>query len=117
MRKIAGRWSQCEISARRSCHGLDVLDGFHPSVSVRGKSCWLSPRATGTLPVIVQSPECCWTLVFWHDLFRKPDSTSRDHASCRQTKCACTWKSHDQTETPETGFPETMRKNARQGRA
>src|SRR5690242_1909286 len=28
MRKIAGRWSQCEVSVRRSCHGLDVLDGF-----------------------------------------------------------------------------------------
>jgi hypothetical protein len=25
MRKIAGRWSQCEVSVRRSCHGLDVL--------------------------------------------------------------------------------------------
>src|SRR3569833_2494039 len=28
LRKIAGRWSQCEVSVRRSCHGLDVLDGF-----------------------------------------------------------------------------------------
>jgi hypothetical protein len=61
MRKIAGRWSQCEISVRRSCHGLDVLDGFHPSDGCGQKLLAFNPRATGTLPVIAQSPECCWT--------------------------------------------------------
>jgi hypothetical protein len=61
MRKIAGRWSQCEISVRRSCHGLDVLNGFHPSGLVRTKALEPLTRATGTLPVIAQSPECCWT--------------------------------------------------------
>jgi hypothetical protein len=28
-----------------------------------GKSGWLLARATGTLPVIAQSPECCWANV------------------------------------------------------
>jgi hypothetical protein len=59
MRKIAGRWSRFAISVRRSCHGLDVRDGIHPSDLVRGKGSLPSTRATGTLPVIVQPPECC----------------------------------------------------------
>src|SRR5579863_164384 len=48
-------------SVPRSCHGLDASDGVHPSVLVRGEGVSPSTRATGTLPVIVQSPECCWT--------------------------------------------------------
>jgi hypothetical protein len=44
MRKIAGRWSQCEVSVRRSCHGLDVLDDFHPSGLVRPNLLSLDPR-------------------------------------------------------------------------
>jgi hypothetical protein len=38
-----------------------VPDGIHPSDLVRGKGGSPSTRATGTLPVIVQPPECCWT--------------------------------------------------------
>jgi hypothetical protein len=41
-----------------------VLDGFHPSGLVRTKAVGLSIRATGTLPIIAQSPECCWTTVW-----------------------------------------------------
>jgi hypothetical protein len=46
MRKMAGRWSRCEVSARRSCHGLYVGNGFHPSDGAGHLS--LPARATGT---------------------------------------------------------------------
>jgi hypothetical protein len=54
-----------EVSVQRSCrifpiHGLYISNGVHPSDG-RG-DLDRSRRATGTLPVIVQSPECCWTL-------------------------------------------------------
>src|SRR5450631_281156 len=56
---------------------------FHPSDSCGQKLLGLRPRATGTLPVIAQSPDCCWTLFcLGMMLFRKPDSTFRDHAVC-----------------------------------
>jgi hypothetical protein len=32
-----------------------------PSRLIRGQGIRLETRATGTLPVIVQPPECCWT--------------------------------------------------------
>jgi hypothetical protein len=63
MRKIAGRWSQCEVSVRRSCHGLDALDGFILPVWCGPTLFSVRTRATGTLPVITQPPECCWTNV------------------------------------------------------
>jgi hypothetical protein len=46
MRKIAGRCSRCEVSARRSCHGLHVVNGFHPSDGAGHLA--ISARATGT---------------------------------------------------------------------
>jgi hypothetical protein len=46
MRKMAGRWSHCEVSARRSCHGFYVGNGFHPFDSAGLVA--LPARATGT---------------------------------------------------------------------
>ena len=59
---------------------------------VAGKGAWPSTRATGTLPAIAQSPECCWTIFCLVMIF----SENRIPlfgimTSCRQTKCACTW--------------------------
>jgi hypothetical protein len=117
MRKIAGRWSQCEISARRSCHGLDVLDGFHPSDLGAGKSCWLSSRATGTLPVIVQSLECCWTLFCLGMTFsenRIPLLGIMPHAGKRNAPAPGNRMIKSEN---RNRFSETMRKNARNRRA
>jgi hypothetical protein len=46
MRKMAGRWSHCEVSARRSCHGFYVGNGFHPFDGAGLVA--LPARATGT---------------------------------------------------------------------
>jgi hypothetical protein len=60
---------------------------------VAGKGSWPSIRATGTLPVIAQSPECCWTL-FCLGMIRSENRIALFGIMppCRQTKCACTWK-------------------------
>jgi hypothetical protein len=54
MRKIARRCSLCEISIRRSCHGLHVSNGVHPS------------DGTGILPVSpsgrIAAGHAAWTL-------------------------------------------------------
>ncbi|WP_458759083.1 hypothetical protein ACSVBT_00420 [Afipia sp. TerB] len=42
MRKIAGR-SHYDVSARRSCHGLHVVNGFHPSDGA-GHLAFFGPR-------------------------------------------------------------------------
>src|SRR5258708_3519894 len=60
-----------------------------------GKSAWPSLRATGTLPVIAQWPECCWTT----------------HAGERDPPALCL--STILTEKPESDFPDRARMDAR----
>jgi hypothetical protein len=115
MRKIAGRCSRSAISVRRSCHGLDVLDGFHPSECCGQKLQAFNPRATGTLPVIVQSPECCWTLFcLGMNCFRNLRRSCRVRAiDDSQTLYARPWPKNRNTRFFET----TRKKNARDMRA
>src|SRR5216684_1411665 len=113
MRKIARRRSGYEISVRRSCHGLDVPDGFILPI-VAGKSSWPSTPRDGHLarhrPVAGLLLDA---LLFGHDAFPKSGSCHL----CRQTKCACTWKSHDLIEKPKNAFPDHAQKRARDARA
>jgi hypothetical protein len=91
-----------------------VRDGIHPSDLVRGKGLSPSTRATGTLPVIVQSPECCWTnFCLGTNFFRK---RFEDHALMRAidgslTICAWPWQKNRRR------LSETTRRNARDMRA
>jgi hypothetical protein len=111
MRKIAGRCSQGAISVRRSCHGLDVLDGFHPSECCGQKLQAFNPRATGTLPVIVQSPECCWTLFcLGMNCFRKP---SEDHALCEPSMARTRYTHGFGRKTGTPAFPKPRAKKTR----
>jgi hypothetical protein len=84
---------------------------------VAGKGAWPSTRATDTLPVIAQSPECYWTffcLVMIFSENRIPLFVIM--ASCRQIKCACTWNRMIKSKNRKPVF-RTMRKNAREMRA
>ena len=55
-------------------------------------------------------------LLFGHDLFRKPDSTFRDHDLVQANEMRLHLESHDLIGKPEPLF-RTMRKNARDMRA
>jgi hypothetical protein len=79
-----------------------------------GKSGWLSARATGTLPVIAQSPECCWANVcLGTTYFRKTPQRSNPDANRRRP-------AHDVRmaliEKPKIAF-RNHAKNARNRRA
>jgi hypothetical protein len=71
-------------------------------------------RATGTLPVIVQSPECCWTnFCLGTDFFRK---RFEDRTLMRAIDGSHTY-AHDPGRRAEKSLFETTRKNARDVRA
>ena len=84
---------------------------------VAGKGAWPSTRATGTLPAIAQSPECCWTIFCLVMIFsenRIPLFGIMHLVQANEMRLHL--ESHDLIGKPEPLF-RTMRKNARDMRA
>src|SRR5689334_9459273 len=64
---------------------------FHPHDWIRGRGIFgLETRATGTLPVIVQSPECCWT-----NFYPNTGSTRRKNLRKIVPCCEPVWLAYD----------------------
>src|SRR5690242_1909283 len=67
-----------------------MASSFRFGAGLKLLSLW--PRATGTLPVIVQSPECCWTNVYLAStLSTKTFRSSRPEADLRRLASVCEW--------------------------
>jgi hypothetical protein len=116
MRKIAGRWSQCDFSARRSCHGLDVLDGFHPS-DRRGQGPLAFHPRDGHLarhrPVAgLQLDVFCLGMNFPEN--RIPLFGGLHAMQANEMRLHL--ESHDQIEQPEAGFPDHAQERAQGAR-